>query len=315
MKVLVTGAGGFVGQPLCAQLERAGHEVRRALHRPAPDPEPDSVVVGEVGANTDWTGALLGVEAVVHLAARVHILRDDASDPLAEYNRVNVEGTRGLALAAVRAGVRRFVFLSSAKVHGERSVRPFRELDLTRPEDAYAVSKLEAEAALQTACAGSAVQWSILRPPLVYGAGVRANFLRLLRSVAHGVPLPLASIRNRRSLIYLGNLVHAAQACLERPRAAGRTFLVSDGEDLSTPELVRRVARALDTPVRLFPAPVWLLRGVGAIARRSATVERLVDSLQLDIGAIRSALEWQPPFAVDDGLAETARWYRRVEQP
>jgi nucleoside-diphosphate-sugar epimerase len=313
MKVLVTGAAGFVGRTLCDDLTHHGHHVRRAVRESAGAPgrqAAGTVLVGDIGPKTDWTASLDGMEAVVHLAARVHLLQDSAADALAEYRRVNVEGTRLLAAASLRAGVRRLIFLSSAKVHGERSVRPFSEKDAAHPEDAYAVSKLEAEEALKTMLAGSQTQWTVLRPPLVYGPGVRANFLRLLRTVARGVPLPLALIDNRRSLIYVGNLVGAIKAAVERGGAYGNTWLVSDGEDLSTPELVRRVAQALNRPARLAPVPVWLLRLAGALSGKRAAVDRLVDSLQVDATAIRAALDWTPPYTVDQGLVETVRWFR-----
>jgi UDP-N-acetyl-alpha-D-quinovosamine dehydrogenase len=310
--VLVTGAGGFVGSALCARLAERGYLVRATTRSAAQGSRPLSVhgiVIGDIGPQTDWTSAVEGADAVVHLAARVHMLRDTATHPLAEYHRVNVDGTRSLALAASRAGVRRFIFLSSAKVHGERSVRPFQSDDRPAPADAYAVSKLAAEMELQQTLAGSATQWTIVRAPLVYGPGVRANFLRLMSAVMRGVPLPLGAIENRRSLIYLGNLVDALQACIERPRAEGRTFLVSDGEDLSTPELVRRLGTALGRPARLLPVPVALLRIAGFLTGKSAALNRLVDSLQVDSAAIRNALNWAPPYSVDQGLGETARWY------
>jgi nucleoside-diphosphate-sugar epimerase len=238
------------------------------------------------------------------------MLEDTAADALAEYRRINVEGTRSLAAAALRARVRRFVLLSSVKVHGERSVQPFTEVDAPHPEDAYAVSKLEAEAVLKQTLAAGQTQWTILRPPLVYGPAVRANFLRLIRSVARSVPLPLAAIDNRRSLVYVGNLVDAIRTCLEQESAGGRTWLVSDAEDLSTPELVRRLARALGSPARLVPVPVWALRLAGALSGKTAAVNRLVDSLQVDSTAIRIALRWAPPCSIDQGLLETARWFR-----
>jgi len=314
MKVLVTGATGFVGQVLCSQLTRRGHEVRGSACEISRVALPAvTVKVAEIGPTTDWTAAVDGVDAVVHLAARAHILRDRAADALAEYRRTNVEGTRSLAAASRRAGVGRLVFLSSAKVYGERSARPFTEGVLPHPEDAYAVSKLEAEEALKDALASGHTKWTILRPPLVYGPGVRANFLQLMRAVARGMPLPLARIDNRRSLVYVGNLVDAIEACLEAEAAAGRTWPVSDGEDLSTPELVRRLARALNRPARLVPVPIPLLRLAGALSGRAATVDRLVESLQVDATAIRVALPWTPSYSLDQGLLETARWFRTVQ--
>jgi len=249
------------------------------------------------------------MEAVVHLAARVHVLNDTAPDALVQYRRVNVEGTRSLAVAVRRAGVRRVLLLSSAKVYGERSRQPITETDAPHPQDAYAVSKLEAEVTLEEALAGTDTQWTILRPPLIYGPEVRANFLRLLRVVARGVPLPLAAIDNRRSLLYIGNLVEVIRTCLEHEGTGGRRWVVADEEALSSPELVRRLALALNCRAHLVPVPVWLLRGVGALSGKAATVNRLVDSLQLDASAIGTALRWRPPYSVNQGLLETARWF------
>ena len=316
MKVLVTGAGGFVGSALWGHFEQHGHEVRRAVRAVrglSSHETPETVAVGEIGSTTDWSPSVDGVDAVVHLAARVHILEDSATDALTEYRRVNVEGTRSLAAAAQRAGVRRLIFVSSVKVHGERSLHPFTELDAPRPEDAYAMSKLEAEEALKQTLSAGPTQWTILRPPLVYGPGVRANFLALLRVVARGIPLPLAAIDNRRSLLYVGNLVDAIRVCLERDGAGARTFLLSDGEDLSTPELVRRLARALDRPARLARVPVWLLRLAGELSGSAAAVDRLVNSLQVDTTAIQAALRWTAPWTVDRGLQETVRWFRAAQ--
>jgi nucleoside-diphosphate-sugar epimerase len=315
MTVMVTGAGGFVGRALCNHLAQHGHEIRRAVRRVDATSGPDvarTVAIGDLGPSTNWTAALRGVDAVVHLAARVHLLEERGAAALPEYRRVNVEGTRSLAVAARRTGVRRLVFVSSAKVHGERSARPFTELDPPHPEDDYARSKLEAEEAIKATLAGGPTQWAILRPPLVYGPAVRANFLKLMRAVTRGVPLPLAAIDNRRSLVYVGNLVDAIRACLAQEGAGGKTWLVSDGEDLSTPELVRRLGRALNRPARLVPVPVPLLRLAGALSGKAAAVGRLVESLQVDATAIRVALPWTPPYSVDQGLLETARWFRTV---
>jgi nucleoside-diphosphate-sugar epimerase len=312
LKALVTGGTGFVGNALCAHLTGRGFFVRSAGRSKPVGERSDAVVVGDIGADTDWSTALEGVDQVVHLAARVHIDSDSSRDPLAEYRRVNVEGTRRLASMAAERGVRRFVFLSSAKVNGEVTRTPCTEADPPRPEGAYAVSKWEAEQALTQLASESGMEWVILRPPLVYGPGVRANFLKLMRAVAAGIPLPFASIDNRRSLLYLGNLVDAIRTCLAHPRARDRTFLVSDGDDLSTPGLTRRLAQALGMPARLLPMPVALLSLAGAMTGKGAAVDRLVGSLQLDTSAIRETLGWTPPFGVDQGLQETARWFRRV---
>jgi nucleoside-diphosphate-sugar epimerase len=291
-------------------LASRGFAVQRAVRSVSSLEAGDSVVVREIGPETEWEAALQGVDCVVHLAARVHTLRETATDPLAEYRRVNLEGTRRLAAAAASHGVSRLVFVSSIKVNGEASERPFTESDPAHPEDAYACSKWEAEKALAQIGAQTGLEHVILRPPLVYGPGVGANFARLMQWVARGVPLPLGAVDNRRSLLYVGNLVDAIRHCLHHPAAVGRTYLVSDGEDVSTPELVRRIARAMEVAPRLLPVPVSLLRlAAGAIGRRHE-IERLVGSLQVDSSAIRRQLGWLPPVTMQEGLAETVRWFR-----
>jgi nucleoside-diphosphate-sugar epimerase len=307
--VLVTGATGFVGTPLCAGLAAAGYRVRRAL-RASQAAAPDDSIVGDIGPDTDWREALAGVDAVVHLAARTHVLHDTADDPLAAYRRINVEGTQRLATAALRAGVRHFVFMSSIKVNGEATRdAPFRAADPPRPEDAYGNTKREAEEVLRTLAAPGGLQLTILRPPLVYGPGVKGNFLRLMKLVARGVPLPLGSIENRRSLVYVGNLNDLVLACLRSPHAAGQTFLVSDGVDLSTPELVRALATALGVRPRLVPFPPRLLELVAAVLRRSDELKRLTGSLEVDANPNLERLGWRPPHTPAQGLAATAEWY------
>lgn len=309
MKVLVTGANGFVGRGLCPHLARHGIDVRMAV-RGADSRLPDAVVVGEIGPHTQWGEALADVDVVVHLAARVHVMRDSASHPLEEYRRVNVEGTRRLAQAASEAGVRRMVLLSSVKVNGEAREQAYTETDPPRPKDDYGRSKWEAEQALIDVGAQTGLEWAVLRPPLVYGPGVRANFLSLMRAVSRGLPLPLGAIDNQRSLVYLGNLADAIRVCVVEPGAANGLFLVSDGEDVSTPELVRRVARSLGVRPRLVSVPVSMLRLAGMLVGKRAAVERLVGSLQVDSTCIRRTLGWTPPFSIDEGLTETARWWR-----
>lgn len=307
--VMVTGATGFVGDTLVDALQ---DRARRALRQPAADPQRGDVVVGDIGPDTDWSGALAGVDCVVHLAARTHVLREDAADPLAAYRRINVEATRQLARQAAAAGVRRFVFLSSVKVNGETTAaQPFSDIDPPRPEDAYGISKREAEDALRQTGADTGMEVVVLRAPLVYGPGVKGNFLRLLSAVDRGLPLPLASIDNRRSLIYVGNLVDAIVACIDAPAAAGKTFLVSDGEDVSTPVLIRKLAAAMGKPPRLLPCPVALLRFGAALLGQRAAAQRLTGSLQVDSSRIRRELGWQPRYSLDQGLNATVRWYYR----
>jgi len=308
--VLVTGASGFIGRALCDVLAASGRRVRKAVRMPAPG-FPGAVAVGDIGIDTDWRAALEGVSGVVHLAARTHVLRETATNPLAEYRRINVSGTERLARSAAACGVRRLVFLSSVKVNGERTTgRPCTEGDTPRPEDAYGVSKWEAEQALSRIAAGTGLEVVVLRPPLVYGPGVKGNFLRLMNLVARGVPLPLGAVANRRSFIYTGNLAGAIVQALDAPQAAGRTYLVSDGEDVSTPDLVRALARALGVKPRLLSLPLAAL-GLGAtLAGKRAEFARLTGSLQVDSSRIRQELGWEPRFSLTQGLTETARWHR-----
>ncbi len=315
MKILVTGASGFIGSHLLPALLAKGWRVRGAVRSaerlnrlPAPA---EGVVVGELGPQTDWSQAVPGVEVVVHLAARVHVMHD--ADPSA-YSRANVDGSRRLAEAAVAAGVRRLVFVSSVKAMGEAgwTARPWREEDACAPQDEYGRSKLAAERAIAEAACRTGMETVVLRPPVVYGPGVVANIYSLFRMVDRGWPLPLRSVDNRRSFIYVGNLVHALIALVEHPKASGQTFLVSDGQDLSTPELIRAIGRALGKPARLFPLPPGLLRGVARCLGRSAVADRLLGSLVVDCTRVRRRLGWEPPILLEEGLARTAEWYRRV---
>lgn len=304
--ILVTGANGFVGTALCRHLASRGHAVRRAL-RSAPAgqaPAGDWRAVGDLCAAQDWTDALAGCEALVHLAARVHVMQDSAADPLAEFRRVNVEGTLNLARQAARHGVRRFVFVSSVKVNGEATLpgQPFTEEQRPHPQDAYGISKHEAEQGLRALAQETGMQVVIVRPPLVYGAGVRANFRTLALAVQARLPLPLALVDNRRSLVGLDNLVDFLRVCLEHPAAAGQTFLVSDGEDLSTPELVRRMAAAIGRRALLLPVPSALLVAGAALVGKREVARRLCESLQVSIAKARSVLGWAPPASVDQQL-------------
>jgi len=269
------------------------------------DALPHEVVVPDMNAQTDWHAALAGCNAVVHLAARVHLMHDTAQDPLALYRATNTEATLNLARQAAQAGVKRFVFISSIKVNGEGCDTPYRETDVAAPEDAYAMSKWEAEQGLQRIAQETGLEIVILRPPLVYGPGVKANFLRLMRMVQRGWPLPLGAIRNRRSLLYLGNFVDAICLCVEHPAAAGQTFLLDDGAPVSTPQLVRAVARAMGRPARLLAVPVGVLELAGALLGKRKAVARLTGSLCVDSSAIRLRLGWKPPFSMEAGLAAT----------
>lgn len=310
MKFLVTGATGLVGKALCAELVRAGGEVRAAVRSAGVEPagvESAGLAwtsVGRVDGDTAWSAALREVDVVIHLAARVHIMKDSAGYPLAEFRKVNVEGTLNLARQAAAAGVRRLVFVSSVKVNGEDTApgQAFAESDLPAPRDAYGVSKHEAELGLRQIAVESGMEVVIIRPPLVYGPGVKANFAALMRAVQRGWPLPLGAVHNQRSLVALDNLVDFILTCIKHPGAANQTFLVSDGHDLSTTELVRGLASAAGVPARLLPVPVWALRSGAALLGKGDAVQRLCGNLQVDISKAHSLLGWTPPISVDEGL-------------
>lgn len=368
-QLLVTGATGFVGHFLCDCLLSQGFGVRGTLLKSESTSSlvdgVEPVIVEPLGADTPWSHAFVGVNTIVHLAARVHIMDDSAADPLTEFRKVNVEGTAQLAREAAKAGVRRLVFISSIKVNGEESATPYTPDSPPNPSDPYGISKWEAEQALRKIEAETGLEVVIIRPTLVYGPGVKANFLNMMKIVwkrnfgfwilnfglKGGIPLPFASINNKRSLIYVGNLVDALATCAVHPDAAGKTYLVSDGEDVSTPELVRRVATALGVPARLLPLPVsWMKCGARILdnfgfwiiksnfklwilnfgllkskegkpiqhsefkiqnQRFTGAVNRLTGSLTVDSSKIRRELGWVPPFTMVEGLAETAVWYKK----
>lgn len=317
-RVLVTGATGFVGTALCRRLREHGFLVRMAVRDSSRLPSGVSacsdyewVVLHDRSDAAETARACQDVGVIVHLAARVHVMIDDAADPLHEFRRVNTDWTERLARMAASQGVRRFVYLSSIKVNGERSRIPFAEPHPPHPQDPYGVSKWEGEQALARVSTETGLEIVVIRSPLVYGPGVRGNFLQLLKALRRGVPLPLASIHNQRSLIYRENLVDALVCCAQDIRAAGQTYLASDGEDLSTAELIRRLGKALGVSVHLWPMPVVLLRFLGKFLGKQAVIDRLLGSLQINSSKIRQELDWQPPFSVDEGLAETAAWYTR----
>jgi nucleoside-diphosphate-sugar epimerase len=310
-RVLITGATGFVGSQLCEALSRQGYVVRGAVRTDQPlfDKTAEKTVVGEIGALTEWGRALDGVECVVHCAARAHIAGDQRGQRHL-YLEANAIGTERLAQACLAAGVRRFVFLSSIKVNGESTAqRPFSSLDRPNPRDPYAQSKWEGETRLKAVAAACAMQTAIVRSPLVYGPRVRANFLRLLRWVDGRVPLPFGAVKNSRSLVSVWNLCNLIERLLRDSIPKHGVFMVSDGADLSTPELIRKIGAALRRPARLLPVPVTVLRALGALSGRRAELERLCGSLIVDISSTCSELGWKPPLSVDEGLARTAAWY------
>jgi nucleoside-diphosphate-sugar epimerase len=312
--VVVTGANGFVGQALSRAFLQRGESVVGMVR----SPQGASGSVREwvfnrqdfCGIDEAWHESIR-CDSVVHLAARVHLLRDAAVDPLAAYRSTNVAGSLRVAAAAHRAGARRFVFVSSIKAAAESSAgRPITEADEPSPTDPYGISKLEAERALLQFGRESGLEIVIVRPPLVYGPGVRANFLQLMRAIANGVPLPIGAIGARRSLVFVDNLADALVHCTTDPRAAGQTFHVTDGRDLSVAELARALATQLHAPARLVRVPVGMLRLAGRLTGRSAQIDRLIGELRVDSSQICERLGWYPPHTVEHGLLATAAWYR-----
>jgi UDP-glucose 4-epimerase len=303
MKILITGATGFVGRALCNHLTAHKHVVIPAVRTRSG--MKDEIVVGDIESSPDWSSWLTGCDVVIHLAARVHIMDDEAEDPMALYRAVNTEATLKIARQAAEAGVKRFVFISTLKVNGEGRDTPYRETDTPAPKDAYAISKHEAEKGLQLVSLETGLEVVILRPPLVYGPGVKANFLRLILAVQRGWPLPLGAIGNRRSLLFLGNFVDAIRLCVEHPDAAGQVFLLDDGKAVSTPELIRALARAMGRPAHVLALPVGVLKLAGTLVGKKAAIARLTGSLYVDSSAIRSRLGWKPPFSIEAGLTAT----------
>ena len=310
--VLVTGGGGFVGSALISLLRREARPVIRVLRSSAAHPEACDAIVRNIGPDTDWRILLKNVDCIIHLAARTHVLNEHGTNPLPAYREINVKGTARLARQAAEAGVRRLVFLSSIKVNGEETGdSPFSEESPSRPLDAYGISKAEAEDALRSIEAATGLETVILRPPLIYGPGVKGNFLRLLQLVERRAPLPLASINNRRSLLFVDNLVDAICACMESPVARGKTYLVSDGEDTSTPELIAKLAVAMNVTPNLLSCPVALLRLGASVLGKRAEFTRLTGSLQVNSGRIRTELGWSPRHSLNQGLISTAQWYHQ----
>lgn len=310
-KVLLTGCTGFVGRSVLTHLCGGDMQViacSRAERLKAPS-DVRYVHVAGLDSSTDWTLALDGVEVVIHSAARVHVMHDESSDPLAEFRKVNVEGTLNLARQAAAAGIRRFVFISSIKVNGEGTPMgvPYLADVQPAPVDPYGISKMEAERGLRVLAAETGMEVVIIRPTLVYGPGVKANFLNMMRWLHKGVPLPFGAIHNRRSLVALDNLVDLIVTCIDHPAAVNQTFLVSDGEDLSTTELLHRMGAALGTPARLLPVPSWMLEAGAALLGKQALSQRLCGSLQVDISKTRELLNWTPPVSVDEALRRTAK--------
>jgi nucleoside-diphosphate-sugar epimerase len=314
MRVLVTGASGFVGRALLDRMSKQAElKPLGAIRRPIGSPVSgvDYLPVGDIGPDTDWKTILTGIDVVVHTAARVHAMGATSDDELPAYRRVNVAGTLNLARQARQAGVRRLVFISTIKVNGEETLpgKPFRADDQPAPVDPYAISKYEAENGLFELAASSDVEIAVIRPPLVYGPGVKANFLSMMRWVHKGVPLPLASIDNRRSFVALENLVELVLNCCSNAAAVNQVFLVSDGENVSIAELLRRIGVALGTRARLFPVPATVLKGAMTILGKRDLARRLLGSLEVDHTQTSSRLDWSPAVGMDEALARTARHF------
>lgn len=304
-----------MGRFLVTELLQQGHAINAAVRSTnSRIGNIEAVSVGAIHGATDWEGVLNGVGIVIHLAARVHVMKDAVANPLDEFLAVNLHGSVNLARQAAVAGVKRFVYVSSVKINGEQTSasQPFTELDHPQPQDAYAISKWRAEQALHAISQETGMEIVIVRPPLVYGPCVKANFLKLLELVDRGIPLPFGRVRNSRSLIYVGNLVDALITCATNPVATGQTYLIDDGDGISTPELVRALAGALNRPKRVFPIPISLMRYAAVLIGKSAAIDRLTQSLVIDSSKIRNELGWQPPYTMAQGLQATAEWYRQL---
>ena len=311
LKVLVTGASGFVGEAVVFKLlvDKKFYPIAAArgttrLHGLCPV-QPFNLT------HTKVLPALDGVQVVIHAAARVHVMNETAVDALAEFRKVNVEGTLSLAQRAAASGVKRFIFISSIKVNGESTLpgKPFKADDRPNPQDPYGVSKYEAEEGLKQLGRATGMEVVIIRPPLVYGPGVKANFLSMLNWLGRGIPLPLGAIRNQRSLVSIGNLVSLIVTCIDHPAAANQIFLVSDGEDLSTTQLLRRLSKALGKPARLLPLSEWLLELAASVLGKQSVAQRICGSLQVDISKNSDLLGWTPPVNMDKAMRQTAGHY------
>ncbi len=312
-RVLITGAGGFVGRAVCQSLRSAGYTLSGTTRNETKKRGPENIPmyrVSELGKDTDWSQCVVGADAIVHLAARVHVTKEKSSSPFEAYKTANRDSSVSLAEAAVKAGVKRIVFISTVKVNGEVTTNsPFIETDPPSPVGPYAVSKWEAEKSLQEVAKKHNLELVILRVPLVYGPYVKGNFLELIDACARRKILPLNAIINQRSLLYVSNLASAIKISLEHPIAVGKTYFVSDGTDLSTPDLIREISAALGLKERLYFIPILLLKALGVLTGKFEAVSKLTESLQVDSSLFEYELEWSPPFTVEEGLSETVRWF------
>lgn len=308
INVLVTGASGFLGVHLCKAFRNSTrlHLTACVRDRRTISVE-DSIKIAEIAlidAGTEWNDAVENQDIVIHAAARAHIMHDEVANPLSEYRKINVDGTLNLARQSAAAGVKRFIFISSIKVNGEGTIsgRVYQPGDTPAPEDDYGISKLEAERGLLEISAATNMEVVIIRPPLVYGPGVKGNLDSLFKLVKAGVPLPLGAIRNKRSLVAIDNLVDLIATCVEHPAAANQIFLAGDGRDLSTSDLLKLTAQAMKKPSRLIPVPASLLMLGATMFGKKAVAQRLLGSLQVDISKTREVLGWKPPVTVEEGL-------------
>lgn len=316
MKILVTGASGFIGKPLIRALKQQGNDVVGVGRQLASTNADDFLVIKDFSLKDAFLPTIGEFEVVIHLAARVHVMDDAVDNPLDEYRKINVEGTLNLARQAATAGVKRFIFLSSIKVNGEHTEigQPFTESDIPNPIDDYGISKLEAEQGLLLIAEQTDMEVVIIRPPLVYGKGVKANFASMIRMVNRSIPIPLGAIHNNRSFVYIENLVSLILKCIVHPKAVNQVFLVSDGHDLSTTELLRRTASALGVKSRLVPIPQILIEFFAAIIGKKEVAQRLCGNLQVDITKARTLLDWTPPMTVEAGLRAAALGLNKVNK-
>lgn len=312
MKILVTGANGFLGSALCEYLDGKGVNVQRGVRcNIVAKTNQSDHVIGDINATTDWSNALQGIDTVVHLAAHVHVMTKHADDPLKQFRKVNTEGTENLARQAAEIGVRRFIYLSSIGVNGYRTTgrQKFTELDVPAPYDPYTISKKGGEDALRTVCENSGMEYVIIRAPMVYGPGCVGNLPRLMALINKRVPMPFGAIKNARSMIYIDNLVEAIDTCIKHQAAADQLFLVSDQEEISTPELIRKLAEFMHLKPRLVNIPLPILDLLASLPGKSQDIRKLKDSLVIDSSKISALLSWQPTINIFSGLQRTAEWY------
>lgn len=317
MNILITGITGFVGNNLSQKLSERGDKIWGTIRTTSGKSVKDLnsvqlIPVENIDGETNWPNSLQGIDTIVHLAARVHIMADSDDDPLAAYRQINVAGTLHLAKEAAAHGVKRFVYVSSIKVNGEERMKAYTERDIPAPQDPYGISKWEAEQALAKVAADTGLEIVIIRPPLVYGPGVKANFLRLLNLVQKNIPLPFGSLKNRRSMIFIGNLVSAIITCCDHQAAVNQTFLVSDNEDISVTELLQEMAIILKKKIFLLPIPPFLLNMAAFCFGKSAEAKRLTKPLIINCQKIRHTLSWFPPYNLEEGLRNTVKWYTKA---